>query len=97
MRVLAGLFEGLETQTPYGGRAVSWEPLGSAWLKLGVRRRREKGEASGVRVSEIVTAETRADARLIAGRVLRFGGADWRIRSGETVGGRAILNLERTS
>ena len=95
MRVLAGLFEGVESQTPYGGRAVSWEPLGSAWLKLGPRRLREKREPGGVRVSERVTAESRADVRLTAGRVLRFSGADWRIRSAETVGGRAILNLER--
>jgi hypothetical protein len=42
-----------------------------------------------------VTAETRSYARLTTGRVLRFGGGDWRIASGETVGGRAILNLER--
>lgn len=97
MRVLAGLYEGVESQTPYGGRAVSWEPLGSAWLKLGPRRRREKSEAGGARVSELMTAEARADARLSAGRVLRFGGADWRIRSVETVGGQAILNLERAS
>ena len=97
MRVLADLFEGVESQTPYGGRAVSWEPLGSAWLKLGPRRRREKSEAGGARVSELMTAEARADARLIAERVLRFSGADWRIRSVETVGGQAILNLERAS
>ena len=97
VRVLAGLFEGVESQTPYGGRAVSWEPLGAAWLKLGPRRSREKGEAGGSRVTERVTAETRADARLIAERVLRFGGADWRIRSVETVGGLAILNLERAA
>lgn len=95
MRVLAGLLEGVESQTPYGGRAVSWEPLGSAWLRLGPRRLREKNEASGARVLERMTAETRADARLTVGRVLRFGGDDWRIRSAETVGGRAILNLER--
>ncbi|HYC96511.1 phage head completion protein [Brevundimonas sp.] len=97
MRVLAGLFEGLESQTPYGGRAMTWEPVGSAWLKLGPRRRREKGEAGGLRVMEIMTAETRADARLSPERVLRFGGADWRIRSSETVGGQAILHLERAS
>lgn len=92
---MAELFEGLESETPYGGRAVSWEPLGSAWLKLGARRRREKNEPGGTRATETVTAETRSDARLAAGRVLRFGGDDWRIVSGETVGGRAILNLER--
>ena len=94
--VLAGLFEGVESETPYGGRAVSWEPLGSAWLKLGARRRRERTEPGGARAVEIVTAETRSDVRLEAGRVLRFDGGDWRIVSGETVGGRAILNLERT-
>ena len=96
MKVLAGLFEGVESETPYGGRAVSWEPVGSAWLKLGARRRRERREAGGLRAIETVTAETRSDARLTARRVLRFGGGDWRIVSGETVGGRAILNLERT-
>jgi hypothetical protein len=95
MKSLAGLFEGVESETPYGGRAVSWEPLGYAWLKLGARRRRERSEAGALRATEAVTAETRADARLTPGRMLRFGGADWRIASGETVGGRAILNLER--
>ena len=97
MRVLAGLFEGVESQTPYGGRSVSWEPLGSAWLKLGPRRSRERTEAGVARVTERMTAEARADARLTVERVLRFGGADWRIRSAETVGGQAILSLERAS
>ena len=95
MKVLAELLQGVESETPYGGRAVSWEPLGWAWLKLGARRRREKSEPGGARVVETVTAETRSDARLVEGRVLGFGGGDWRIVSGETVGGRAILNLER--
>lgn len=97
MRLLAGLFEGLESQTPYGGRSVSWEPVGSAWLKPGPRRRRERSEPGGARIVETMTAEARADARLASGRVLRFGGADWRIRSSETVGGQAILMLERTT
>ena len=95
MKVLAGLYEGVEAETPYGGWAVSWEPLGSAWLTLGARRRRERNEPGGARAIEMVTAETRSDARLATGRVLRFGGGDWRIVSGETVGGRAILDLER--
>jgi hypothetical protein len=97
VRVLASLFEGVESQTPYGGRAVNWEPVGSAWLKPGAPRRREKAEPGGARVVEAMTAEARADVRLTSGRVLRFGGADWRIRSVETVGGQAILNLERTT
>lgn len=96
MKTLAELFEVVEAETPYGGRSVSYEALGWAWLKLGSRRPRERTEAGGLHVLETVTSETRSDARLQAGRVLRFGGANWRIRSGETVGGRAILNLERT-
>ena len=96
MKILAGLFEAVEARTPYGGVAISYEPVGSAWLKLGARRRRERSEPGGVRVVEVVTAESRSDPRLIAGRVLRFGGADWRIQATETVGGRAILMLERT-
>ena len=95
MKALAELLQGVESETPYGGRAVSWEPLGLAWLKLGARRRCEKSEPGGTRAIETTTAETRSDARLTTGRVLRFGGGDWRIVSGETVGGRAILNLER--
>ena len=95
MKVLAGLFEGVEAQTPYGGTSVSWEPVGHAWLKLGARRRREKSEAGQLRAVETVTAETRADPRLTVGRVLRFGGGEWRIETGERVGGAAILMLER--
>jgi len=95
VKTLAELFELIEAETPYGGRAVSYELMGHAWLKLGARRRRERSEAAGQRAIETVTAETRADARLAMGRVLRFGGGDWRIVSGETVGGQAILNLER--
>jgi len=96
VKTLAELLEAVEAETPYGGRSVTFEPLGWAWLKLGPRRRRERTETGALQVRELVTAETRADIRLEEGRVLRFGGADWRIRSGETVGGRAILNLERT-
>lgn len=95
MRALAGLFEAVEAETPYGGRSVTYEPVGSAWLRLGARRRRERTEAGVTRGVETVTAETRSDPRLTVGRVLRFGGTDWRIKVVESVGGRAILNLER--
>ena len=95
MKTLAELLDAVEAETPYGGRSVTYEPLGWAWLKLGSRRRRERTEGGRLQVAETVTAETRSDPRLAEGRLLRFGGADWRIRSGETVGGRAILALER--
>ncbi|MDQ8027209.1 MAG: phage head-tail adapter protein [Brevundimonas sp.] len=93
--LLAELFEAVEAETPYGGRSVTYEPVGMAWLKVGQARRRERSEAGGSLEVEALTAEARADVRLSPGRVLRFGGGDWRIRSGEVVGGRSILNLER--
>lgn len=94
--LLAELLDAVEAETPYGGRSVTYEAAGWAWLKTGSVRRRERTEAGAQRVSETLTAETGADARLTTGRVLRFGGRDWRIVSGETIGGRALLNLERT-
>ncbi len=98
MRVLASLFEAVEAETPDGGRSVSFEPAGSAWLKCGARRRRERtDEDAGPRGIETLSAETRADARLREGQVLRFGGADWRIAGvdGERRPGRVTLELER--
>ncbi|SPU51912.1 Uncharacterised protein [Brevundimonas vesicularis] len=96
MRVLAGLFQPVEAETPYGGRSVSFEAAGSAWLKCGARRRLERGEGDQRRAVETMGAEARADARLTVGRVLRFGGADWRIVSVEDARpGRAKLDLER--
>lgn len=98
MRVLASLWTPVEAQTPYGGRVVSYEAAGSAWLACGARRRREvrDGEA-GPRGIETMTAETRADPRLVEGRVLRFGGGDWAIRAVDApTPGRARLSLERT-
>ncbi|RZJ42791.1 MAG: phage head-tail adapter protein [Brevundimonas sp.] len=93
---MAQLFEVTEADTPYGGRSASYEPLGHAWLKVGLARRRARGEAGTEALAETLAAETRPDARLVSGRMLRFDGADWRVISGETIGGRALLNLERT-
>jgi hypothetical protein len=98
VRALAGLFEAEEAETPYGGMAVSYEPLGHAWLKLGARRRRVRTEAGRAASVETTTAETRVDPRLRPGRVLRFGGADWTIVFVEVEAerpGRAKLSLER--
>lgn len=98
MRVLAGLFEAVEAETPQSGRGVSFESVGSSWLKCGARRRRERADGdAGPRGIETLSAETRADPRLREGRVLRFGGADWRIAGvdGERAPGRVTLELER--
>ena len=71
MRVLAGLFQPVEAETPYGGRSVTFEPLGSAWLKCGARRRRERADGdAGPRGVETLSAETRADPRLLEGRAM---------------------------
>ena len=50
------------------------------------------------RVVEAATAETRADPRLVEGRMLRFGGGDWTIlmvQTDDARPGRMKLNLER--
>lgn len=94
--LLAQVFEVIEAETPYGGRSLTYEPIGSAWIKPGPTRRRERSEAGSSTTVETLTAESRSDPRLMAGRVLRFSGADWRIVSGEPANGRSILNLERT-
>lgn len=93
--LLATLFELTGTQTPYGGRSVTYDLIGSVWLRSGTARRRQRSEAGTTVAVETLTAESRADDRLIAGRVLRFGGGDWRIVAAELVGGRALLDLER--
>lgn len=97
MRVLTGLFQPVEVDTPYGGRSVTFEALGSVWLRAGTRRRVERGEGDQRRAVETMRAETRADPRVAVGRVLRFGGADWTIRLvAEPRPGRVELELERT-
>lgn len=97
MKVLASLSARVEAVTPYGGQAVSYQALGSVWLACGARRRREVRDGeTGPRGIETMTAETRADPRLVEGRVVRFGGADWTIVGVDVAApGRATLSLER--
>lgn len=96
MRTLAGLYRAVEAETPYGGRSVTFEAAGSAWLRCGARRRSERGEGDQRRAVETLEAEARADGRLTVGRVLRFGGADWAVVSVQDLRpGRVKLGLER--
>ena len=98
MRVLAGLLQPVEAETPYGGRSVTYDSLGVVWLAAGERRRRERTEAGVTRAIKTMTAETRADPRLVEGRVLRFGGRDWAIAAIDAdpgAPGRVSLGLER--
>ncbi|MDB5420312.1 MAG: phage head-tail adapter protein [Brevundimonas sp.] len=98
MRTLAELLEPVEAETPYGGRVTTFEILGVAWLELGARRSRERGEDEVSRSVEALEAGVRVDPRLTEGRVLRFGGGDWTIRriDGDPGRpGRATLSLER--
>lgn len=98
-RTLGELFERVEAETPYGGRAVSFEPLGMVWLALEGRRRRARSEADGPVATEVATARVRTDPRLAEGRVIRFGGADWTIAQVDGDAerpGQSRLMLERT-
>ena len=97
MRLLAELLEAAASETPAGGRSVSYEPVGWVWIKPGARRRRERDEPGGSRVIETLIAEARRDPRLNLGRVLRVSGGDWRLATvadGEDAG-RVKLTLER--
>lgn len=98
MRLLCELLEPIDAETPYGGRVVSYAPLGMAWLRLGKPRRRERTEAGASSAVDMAEAETRTDPRLVEGRLIRFGGGDWIIAG--VIGdpdrpGRVTLNLER--
>ena len=98
MKVVANLVRAVEAETPYGGRAVSYEPVGSLWLALGARRRRERTEAGVTRGVETLSATVRSDPRLAERLVVRFGGADWSvvgIEADPRAAGRVRLNLER--
>lgn len=98
IRVLATLHQPVESETPFGGRAVSHEPLGTVWLTPGRPIRRERTEAGMIRPVEGLIVEARADPRLAAGRTLGFGGGDWAIRGVRPQpdsAGRVILDLER--
>lgn len=99
MRILSELLEPVEAETPYGGRVVSYEPLGSVWLRIDKRGRRERTEGGAGSAVDLATAETRADPRLSERRVIRFGGADWVIAAVDgdpDRPGRVTLKLERT-
>ena len=98
LRVLAELLQPVKTLTPYGGRVVSYDPLGMVWLKTGAARRRDRTDDAGTHSVEAMTAEARADPRLVEGRVLRFGGNDWAVIGLQGVAdrpGRVELMLER--
>lgn len=97
MRVLAQVERPVETETPYGGRVVSYEPLGVVWLACEARRRRERSDGGqAARTVETMGATCRSDGRVVEGRVLRFGGTDWTVRGVETgAPGRMTLDLER--
>ncbi|MNH48457.1 hypothetical protein D3C73_00060 [compost metagenome] len=98
MKIVASLMRAVEAETPYGGRVVSYEPVGPLWLSLGARRRRERTESGVTRGVETLSATVRADPRLAEGLVVRFGGADWGVLGVEAdpmAAGRVRLNLER--
>ena len=98
MRVLTELLEPVEAETLYGGRTVSYEPLGVVWLRLETPRRRDRTEAGVTSAVDTAEAETRTDPRLVEGRVLRFGEGDWRIAAvnpDPDLPGRTILKLEK--
>ncbi len=92
--ILAEVLEGVEADTPYGGRSISWTEFGQAWLRPGREAATLRVDEGGGRVGQKLSAEARADERLAPGRVLRFRGGDWRIREATPRDGRLRLGLE---
>ncbi|CAN5256036.1 hypothetical protein BH10PSE2_BH10PSE2_02110 [soil metagenome] len=97
LRRLAELLVPLRAETPFGGRSVTYESLGSVWLDIAVPGRRERTDGDVTRVMANATATARVDPRLAVGLILRLDGMDWSIL-GAAVDpkrpGRMILNLE---
>lgn len=94
-KILAELLEPVEAETPYGGRSTTYLPLGLVWLSPGGASERQRVVAERDLATARRTVEAREDGRLNAGRVLRFGGGDWRIRGVEAVRfGWTELSLE---
>lgn len=84
-KILAELLEPVEAETPYGGRSTTYLPLGLVWLRPKSASERERVVADRAHSTARRTLEAREDGRLTVGRVLRFGGGDWRIRAVEAV------------
>ena len=94
-RVLAELLGPVEAETPYGGRSTTYLPLGPVWLRPKSASERERVVAERAHSTARRVVEAREDGRLTVGRVLRFGGGDWRIRAVEAVRfGWVELDLE---
>lgn len=91
--ILAEVMEPMEAETPYGGRSVSWIEHGQVLLRPGAERPVETTEDGRRREGRRLTAEARRDGWLEIGRVLRFRGGDWRVRT-TTVDGGMRLELE---
>ena len=94
-RVLAELFAVTVADTPYGGQARTYDPLGTVWLAPGPLRARQRSGPDGQRRIEGRRAKAAPDPRLTAGRVLAFEGGHWRIAAVATVRTDVELDLER--
>jgi hypothetical protein len=77
VRILAELLEAVEEETPYGGHAVSFAPLGPVWMKVDGRRRRERTEAGGPGVVEGAAAEVGAFLSVASKAAERSIGKRW--------------------
>lgn len=84
-KILAELLEPVEAETPYGGRSTTYLPLGLVWLSPKGASERQRVIAGRDLATARRAVEAREDGRLTVGRVLRFGGGDWRIRDIEPV------------
>ncbi len=90
----------VETETPFGGRAVAWAPAGVVWVELDPAAPREAG--GGDRPPEraqSATARARAHPALAPGvRLVTGDGPPWTVRAvtpDDPAPGRVVLLLDR--
>ena len=80
MRRLGSVSAPVPTETPFGGRAVSWTPVGLIWLALKPPRFSESiGEGQRPRQMEKREAEARFDPMVERGQRVSIDGADYAV------------------
>lgn len=101
LRRLAEVSAGSESETPFGGRSVTWEPVCVAWLAVVSEQPDEARDGEEPpRERRRLTAETRADPRLARGQRVELDGVAWRLAhvlAEAPRPGRMTLSLERES
>ncbi len=98
LRRLARLEAPVESETPFGGRTVSWEPAADLWVAMSPMRARDVAQGGVARTVAVARAEAREHPAAEAGMRLELDGMVWRVAAVDRAGaepGRMILHIEK--